>query len=44
MKQRQYRSNQGRSPEQLETSYRLVGWSFVGIIVTLLASVLFELW
>ena len=43
MKQRQYRSNQGRSPEQLETSYRLVGWSFVGIAITLLATILFGL-
>lgn len=43
MKQRQYRSNQGRSPKQLETSYKLVGWSFIGITVTLLLTILFGL-
>lgn len=43
MKQRQYRSSQGRSPKQLETSYKLVGWSFVSIVITFLATILFGL-
>lgn len=43
MKQRQYRSNQGRSPKQLEISYKLVGWSFMGLIITFIVSILFGL-
>ena len=32
-KVRQYRSNQGRSPHQMENSYKAVEWSFVGLLV-----------
>ncbi len=33
---RQYRSNQGRSPKQTESNYKLVFYSFVGLIITFL--------
>mgnify|MGYP001336826978 CR=1 FL=1 len=33
---RQYRSNQGRSPKQTESNYKVVLWSFVGLIITFL--------
>lgn len=33
-KNRQYRSNQGRSPKQTETNYKLMFISVIGLIVT----------
>lgn len=30
-KKRQYRSNQGRSPRQTESNYKLVFWSIIGL-------------
>lgn len=33
---RQYRSNQGRSPERMEKTYKMISWSFTGFIVTLI--------
>jgi len=44
-KERQYRSNQGRSPRQMETSYKIVGYSllaFIIMIVILAISNLFQ--
>jgi len=32
-KLRQYRSNQGRSPKQMENNYKIVEWTFIGGIV-----------
>lgn len=32
-KNKQYRSNQGRSPRQVESNYKLVFWSFVGLAI-----------
>lgn len=41
-KQRQYRSNQGRSPRQMESNYKILMWSMVGFIVSLVIAVLCE--
>jgi len=44
-KERQYRSNQGRSPRQMEISYKIVGYSLLAgiiIITILLISNLFQ--
>jgi len=35
MKKRQYRSNQGRTPEQTESSYKIMGVGLVGIIIAM---------
>ena len=35
-KVRQYRSNQGRSPERMEKTYKMIGWSFKLLIGTIL--------
>ncbi len=35
-KVRQYRSNQGRSPERIEKTYKILSWSFKLLIVTIL--------
>lgn len=33
-KVRQYRSNQGRSPRQMENSYKAIEWTFmVGVVI-----------
>lgn len=32
-KVRQYRSNQGRSPKQMESSYKALEWTFIGFIL-----------
>ena len=29
----QYRSNQGRSPQQVENSYKAIEWTFVGGLI-----------
>ena len=31
-KPRQYRSNQGRSPQQVESNYKIMLWSLIGLI------------
>jgi hypothetical protein len=33
-KKRQYRSNQGRSPQQMEKAYKMMGWSLIALIIT----------
>ena len=33
---RQYRSTQGRSPKQMESSYKAIEWSMIGLIGVLL--------
>ncbi len=38
-KQRQYRSRQGRSDKQYESSLRVFGISIVGLIITLILSI-----
>tara|TARA_R110000803_G_scaffold127700_1_gene195073 strand:- start:1202 stop:1363 length:162 start_codon:yes stop_codon:yes gene_type:complete len=41
MKKRQYRPNQGRSPKQVETSYKVIAFIFkVAIVVIILASII----
>ena len=35
-KVRQYRSNQGRSPRQMEKAYKMISWSFLGLIGTVI--------
>lgn len=35
-KQRQYRSNQGRSPQKMSKSYKLFGWSILGLLISVL--------
>lgn len=32
-KVRQYRSNQGRSPQQVESSYKALEWSFLSLVI-----------
>jgi hypothetical protein len=39
-KHRQYRSNQGRSPRQMEGSYKAVFWSFIGMFILLIIGLL----
>lgn len=36
MKKRQYRSNQGRTPKQMEGSYKMTLFSIIGLILTLI--------
>ena len=36
-KVRQYRSNQGRSPERMENTYKMISWSFIGLVGTVIA-------
>ena len=35
-KKRQYRSNQGRSPEEMKKSYTLMGWSLIGLFISII--------
>ncbi len=35
-KYRQYRSNQGRSPERMEKTYKMMGWTFKLLIGSIL--------
>ncbi len=35
-KYRQYRSNQGRSPERMESSYKVMGIAIIGLITVFL--------
>ena len=39
-KPRQYRSNQGRSPRQVEGNYKIMLWSLIGLLGTVLISLL----
>jgi hypothetical protein len=32
---RQYRSNQGRSPRQMENNYKIMGWSIIALVGTI---------
>ena len=34
-KVRQYRSAQGRPPRQRETNNKMLGWSLIGLIITI---------
>jgi len=40
-KERQYRSNQGRSDRQVENNYKILVWSVIGLVITFLVSLLF---
>ena len=40
-KERQYRSNQGRSDRQVENNYKILFWSVLGLVVTFLVSLFF---
>jgi len=40
---RQYRSNQGRSPERMETSYKVMGIALIALLTTILISLIFNL-
>jgi len=40
---RQYRSTQGRSPKQLESSYKAIEWSVIGIAITILLCLISKL-
>lgn len=40
---RQYRSNQGRSPRRMESSYKMIGWSFMILVATLLINFILKL-
>lgn len=40
---RQYRSNQGRSPSRMETSYKMIGWSFMILVATVLINFILKL-
>ena len=42
-KERQYRSNQGRSPKQTESNYKIMEWSLLGLFITLVATILYGL-
>jgi len=35
-KHRQYRSNQGRSPQRMNKAYKLFGWSILGLLITII--------
>ena len=39
-KVRQYRSNQGRSPEKVEANYKVMGLAMLGMVVGLLGMVI----
>lgn len=39
-KPRQYRSNQGRSPQQMEKAYKMMGWSLLGLITAFIIAFL----
>ena len=39
-KQRQYRSTQGRSPEQLESNYKIAFWSIIGLVIFVIALII----
>jgi|SaaInlLV_10m_DNA_1039704.scaffolds.fasta_scaffold08543_3 hypothetical protein len=41
-KVRQYRSNQGRSPERMEGSYKAIGYSFVILVLAILCSLVYK--
>ena len=35
-KKRQYRSNQGKSPEDMKKSYKIAGWSLIGLFISII--------
>ena len=35
-KHRQYRGSQGRPPRQRETNNKMLGWSLVGLLITII--------
>lgn len=37
---RQYRSNQGRSPRQVQGNYKIMLWSLIGLLGTLLITLI----
>lgn len=39
---RQYRSNQGRSPEQQEANYKMMLISIIGLVVTMILAAIFN--
>lgn len=41
-KVRQYRSNQGRSPQKTEANYKVMGLAILGMVVGLLGMVIFN--
>ena len=40
---RQYRSNQGRSPRQVEGNYKIMAYSLIGLIGTLIVAFIINL-
>lgn len=40
---RQYRSNQGRSPEKTEAAYKIIGWSLLAMFFSLILTLLTKL-
>ena len=39
---RQYRSNQGRSPERMVGSYKAFGYSFVAMVIFIICYVIYK--
>jgi len=39
---RQYRGNQGRSPKQRETNYKMAFFSVIGFLLTIIFIILFK--
>ena len=42
LKKRQYRSNQGRSPERMEGTYKAFGYSFVAMVIVIICYVIYK--
>lgn len=40
---RQYRSNQGRSPQKMEETYKIIGWSLLAMFFSLILTLLTKL-
>lgn len=40
---RQYRSNQGRSPERMESSYKIMAIALIALLATILTTLIFNL-
>lgn len=39
-KKRQYRSNQGRSPQQQENNYKIMEWAVLGLSITIIGIII----
>jgi hypothetical protein len=39
---RQYRGNQGRSPERMEGTYKAFGYSFVAMVIVIICYVIYR--